>query len=734
MRSNLLRFGSSIGVLAWLALLPPAALAQATGQASPPPPPAGAPVKPGEVVVTGARSEVTASVDRTSFNVSNDLQVQTGTLADALRAVPGVEVDLQGNVSLRGDSGVKILVDGRPSAMFEGDARSTTVLTMPAGQVERVEVITNPSAAFSPEGSAGIINLVRKQARKDTRSGTVRATLGGGGRGGLSLNGTHSGSKLTLTGDVNYRRFAMDTVATSDRELLDSQGAVAGTTTNRTESDFAMNARTGRVGLDYDLDKANRVSSELSYRRFQNQADSESVFTSSDDLSSFDRSAEVDMRNRGWTSRLAWRRALAGKDHELTADLQLERIKLARDVVAVSDFASGSSTSEEINARIERRENKFKAEYKRPLGEEKSLHLGYHGDFNSSAFDFAGARGPSFDDLAPVPSLTNQFDYDEAIHAVFGTYRFRTGKAEALLGLRVEQVDIAIDQITDDARFEQDYLRAYPTLHLGYEVAKNHQLRASYSRRIQRPSPFDLNPYLFYIDPLNVRQGNPFLKPEITDSFEAMWQMRKGPAFYSLTAFYRRSKGGVTDVFSDLGDGVILTTRANLATANRVGVEAVANGKLTKTLTYNASGSFQRHEIDPRTGGVSQPRSGTTGTIRGNLNWQPGAKDFFQLNGFYSGRQLLPQGYRKSGGVLNLGYRRKVNDKLSLLVTAQNILDSARQVTVFDTPTLRERTTQRGMGRIVLFGATYTFGGETGRKRQEPAFEFQQPGAGDVPQ
>jgi hypothetical protein len=138
------------------------------------------------------------------------------------------------------------------------------------------------------------------------------------------------------------------------------------------------------------------------------------------------------------------------------------------------------------------------------------------------------------------------------------------------------------------------------------------------------------------------------------------------------------------------------------------------------------------NEIDPRVGNVSTPRSGTTGTVRANLSWQPTPKDFLQLNANYSGKQLLPQGYRKSGGIVNLGYRRKVNDRLSLLVTGQNVLDSARFVTVFETETIRDRFEQSGTGRMFLLGVTYNLGGQSNKKRPEPGFEFG--GAGEAPQ
>lgn len=733
MRTNLQVFGSALALGACLAA--PGHAAAQTPPARPAPPPQQIPPgeKPTEVVVTGTRSNVVGSSDRTSFNVANDLQVQTGTVADALRSVPGVEVDLQGRVSLRGDPGVTILIDGRPSAMLRGENRGDVLLSMPAGNIERVEVITNPSAALSPEGSGGVINLVSKQVRKDARYGSIRANVGGEGRATLNLSGTHSGGGLTVSGDVGYRRFTGEASATQLRSRLDPATGTTVTSSQETELDTANSARMARVGVDYDLDKVNRVSTELSYRAIAGDVERADTFVSSNPAASYDRASDIDLAQRSVGGRVSWRRTLPGKEHEFVADLEVEKGRQRRALEAATDFAAAPDSFERIRNAGERSDYNVKLDYKRPMGDDASLNVGYHVNRTESDFENSGARGPSFGALAPVAGLTNDFDYDLTVHAWFGTYRFQTGKLETQAGLRLEQVETLIDQITDGIRVRTDYFRAYPTLHLGYQLSKTDQLRASYSRRIQRPSPQDLNPYTIYIDPQNVRRGNPFLRPEVTDSFEVALQHRKAGAFYALTGFYRRSRGGVTDIISDLGGGVFLTTRANLATAERAGIELIANGKLSKTLSYNASGTFLWQEIDLRQAGGFGPRSGTTGTVRANLTWQPTPKDFFQLNAVYAGKQLLPQGYRRSGGVLNLGYRRKVNDKLSLLVTGQDVLDSARQVSVLETPTIRDRIEQRGTGRIVLFGLAYNLGSQTGRKRPEAGFEFQQ-GGGDTPQ
>lgn len=712
-----------------IALSASPASAQATQPASPAPAGKQQP-QSGPITVTGNRADVTTQADRISFSVANDLQARTGTLADALRSVPGVEVDVNGQVSLRGDSAVKILVDGRPSAMFQGEGRDTAVLTMPSGQIERVEVITNPSAAMSPEGTGGVINLVMKKARPDTQSATVKANFGGAGRQTLGLNATSSGSKVTATLDANYRRFNGDNRLIQHGVFTDPITGAETVTDRVNDLQFRSNGGTARAGIDYDFDKSDRLSTEANYFRFSNSLNGDERVVSTGFLGSYDRDAQTDVTVRGKSGKLSWRHNFPGREHELLAEAEIGDGGFRRNVDAVSIPDIGDPVSERFSNDNKWKQKSAKLEYKRPFGGD-SLNVGYNGDFNRYDFDFTGARGPSFNDLTPLPAFTNRFGYDETIHAGFATYDFTIGKMETELGLRAEQVNLDIEQITDGTHFQNEYLRFYPTLHLSYTLSDTDTLRANYSRRIQRPQSQDLNPYLVYIDPLNLRQGNPFLKPETTDSFEVAWQRRKKSTFYSLTGFYRDSKDGVTDIFTPLGDGVVLTTRANLGTAKRVGAEAIANGKLTKTLTYNASASYYWNEIDPKVGGVSQSRSGTTGSLRGNVNWQPTAKDFFQLSANYNGRQLLPQGYRTGSGVLNLGYRRNVNEKLSLVATAQDVLATQRQTTFFETPTGTQRTTQRGVGRIFMAGLTYTFGAPRKNKGNQ-GFDFQQPTGGDT--
>ncbi|MNK24241.1 catecholate siderophore receptor CirA [compost metagenome] len=699
------------------------------------------PATVGDVVVTARANDVRTSIDSISYSLVDDLQAANGTLAEALRNLPSVDVDPQGNVSLRGDSNVTILVDGRPSAILSGPNRADAVLQLPGSRYARIEVMTNPSAAYSPEGSGGVINLITKPTppaaagapgapATTTTTGSLRVNVGDNGRWNLGASGSRQRGKLTLTGDVNYRyddqNFAFDRL----REQLDPvTGAVTSTTTTVQESDMIQKGVFARLAAEYRLTDKTMLTGELRANRFEADSEAWGLFETRDAsgtlTSAYARDGVGGFSMDGWgaTARVLHQFDTSG--HEWSNELRYDRNDHENTSLNANVFSvPASPTLYEQQSNLSAQETVgFTSAYTRPMDDGSKLRAGYELSLSRPDQDAVLRRGPSDAALAPVPSLSNRFEAEQTVHALYATYERPFGeKLSAQFGLRLEQAEVEVEDVANAVRASQDYFRAYPTGHVQYKLTDAQTLRASYSRRIQRPQPTQLNPFVSYGDPLNLRSGNPGLEPQETDSFEAMWQMRRGQSFYQATAYYRDTTKAFTDVATDVGGGVLLTRPENLGARRDLGVEVTASGRLHPTLRYNASLNAFRQEIDAAGIPGARDREGDLVTGRLSLNWQATPKDFVQVMGFWQGDQLLAQGTRESGGMVNLGYRRKLNETLSLQFTARDILNSFGGATTYDTPLFRERVDQDINLRAFYLGLTWSFGG--GPRKPEPQFDF----------
>ena len=714
---------------------------QTPAQTQTPPAPAEQPATVGEVVVAGRASNVRTSIDSVSYSLADDLQARTGSLADALRNVPSVDVDPQGNVSLRGDSNVTILVDGRPSGMLQGDGRGQAILQLPADQYARIEVMTNPSAAYSPEGSGGVINLISKPTvvrPGQTYTGTVRVNVGTGDKWNAGVSGSWQRDKLTLSGDLGVRHDTITQDIDTFREALNpATGAVIGTTSQiRTIDPAVSDGVNGRLTAEYKLDDKTTLTGELRGNAFDNHGDAVELFdtfnAAGTRTGAYRRDGSGEFRNRGLgvTARLL--RRFDDQGHEWSNELRVDRG--SNDNVTHADITqilpAGASSFEENASEVDFTIIGLTSAYVRPMSNGAKLRLGYELDRRQPEVSNTLRRGASEAAAVIVPSLTNRFEAEQTVHAAYATYeRPLNAKLSAQFGLRLEQAYIEFDQITTGASAEQDYFKAYPTLHLQYQLTETQLLRASYSRRIQRPQPFQLNPFVTYQDPLNLRSGNPDLAPQETDSLEALWQVRKGQNFYQATAYYRDTTGAFSDVQRDIGGGVLLTRPENLGARRDMGVELVASGRLLPTLRYNAAVNLFRQEIDAAGLPGASDREGELVSGRLALNWQPTPADFVQVSGFWQGDQLMAQGTRASGGMVNLGYRRTLTPKWALQFTARDIFNTFENSVSYDTPTFRDRTDVRIGLRAAFIGLTYTFGA-TPRQPRDPQFDFSGPQTG----
>ena len=709
------------------------ALAQ---QPAPQPAPQRPPNTVGEVRVEGTPPPVRASIDRKSYSVTGDLRATSGSIGDALRNVPSVEVDVNGAVSLRGDPNVTILIDGRPSGQFSGEARGQALQQLPADRIERVEVITNPSAEFRADGAAGVINLVTRKARGTGLTGGARISVGtyeqvyGGGNFG------YNSRKLSVAGDLFFRHDPQKQPFAEDRARLDplTGGFAEASTRSIQHADF--NIVGGRVSFDYDLTPKTRLSAELRSQFIHFELDSLAGATRTDGAgalaSAFDRTVGVRQDRGGGELTTGLLRKFDGDGHEFKATLSIEAAEEDRTRFGsvLSRLPPLPAVFDRQDVRTTQRQLQAKGDYVRPFDSGAKLKAGVDLQWDDQKFDNRGFTGPTTPARVPDPSLTNLFLFEQRLLQAYVTYEQPVGDLTVLAGLRLEDMRLDLDQVTQGDFREQHDFEAYPSLHLAWKLDDARQLTASYSRRVQRPFPQQYNSFRFLIDPITFRSGSADLKPLQTHSFEAGFQHRKGPAVYLATLYYRETTNSITDVTRDLGGGVFLIRQENLGRSRNAGLELVASGRLSKTLSYNVSGNLFWNEIDAEASGFPDKRSTTTLSGRGSVNWQVTSDDLIQVSGFVNGKRLTPQGHVSATGMLNLGYRHKFDDRFSLVVSAQDVLGTFRNRIVVDTLSIRSRARYDVNTTQVFVGVVWTLGG--GRARDQ-GFDFQQGGAGPQP-
>lgn len=687
------------------------------------------------VAVTASRTGVRASIDSISYSTADDLQAQTGSLADALRNIPSVEVDPNGNVSLRGDANVTILIDGRPSALMSGPGRGAAILQTPADQFTRIEVMTNPSAAYRPDGSGGVINLISRPnaTRPGTSySGSIRANVGTEDRYNFGVSSAWTRDRLTLTGDFGLRRDRQPMSSRRDRERYDPVSDTFLQSRQTQDVVSPSDSNYVRLAAEYRFDEQWQFNGELRRHSFE-AGGSGSVFFEEDDAAG-DLATAYERRGRGGfsgefagvTARIL--RQL-GEGHDWTTEVRYDTSDFnnRQQGQTIYTLPAPSSFFEVIDNDNGTDTWNLSSAYNRPMGEDRRIRLGYEAEFTSLGLDNTVLSGATEATAVLDPTRSNRFEADQAVHAAYATYERPFGDLAAQFGLRLEYVTRDINQVTSGIQESNDYFRAYPTLHVEYGLSESQTLRASYSRRVQRPQPEQLNPFVVYIDPDNYTSGNPDLLPQITDSFEFSWMRRAGLTFYQATLYYRDTSDAFTSVASDLGGGALLTRPENLGASRSYGVEVVANGRLHPTLRYNVSLNLFQQEIDASNLGYASNVEGATASARVNFNWQPTADDFVQVGGFYRGESVYAQGRREGGGMVNLGYRRRLSDQLSLQFTVRDLFDSFNNVTYYETPTLRDRTEGRFGGRTAFIGLTWTFGTNQNRQQQPPQFDFAGP-------
>ncbi|MEO6243973.1 MAG: TonB-dependent receptor [Opitutaceae bacterium] len=673
-------------------------------------------VKMQTVEVAARKEAFYNSIDRKTYNVGKDIQSATGSASDLLQNVPSVQVDIEGNISLRGDANVLVLVNGKTSAMM-GKNRAAVLEQMPADSIEKIEVITNPSAKYKPDGTAGIINLTLKKKTDSGSAGSIRASVGTDGRYNTTLAASYSPGKYTLFGSASVRQDDRPRTVQDERAHLDAATNAFISTSQRTTEHSRPFSRIAQLGGDYKLGDHTTVGADARYnfRDFRRDSivtnvsrNAAGAVTGDYDRHRLDLEWEKDLE---FTGKL--QHSFAEEDRELTFEVRHGKTSEQEDNRYTNVYRTPTRPPALDFTLIKNTETNTEtsADYAHPLGEDSKFEAGYNGQIGETDLNFRGSFLDATGATRLDPTHTNHFIYDAAIHALYGTYARKIGAFGLLAGLRFEHATIDTNQVTARLVASNDYNRFYPSLHLSYDLTEAQQLQLNYSHRVHRPEGDDLNPYPEYQDPFNLRAGNPKLLPEDIHSVEAGWQHKHDDTTFLATAYHRYRYHARTDVSRYIDSVTLLTTKENLGTSTSSGLELGANTRLAKRLSLNFSGNAYRNQIDASNLGFSARRSALAWDAKLNASYDVTKATLVQLNANYTAKRLTPQGYRYPTKVVNIGLRHNFADKKTALTfTLSDAFDSLRERTHIDTPILRQDISRRRTSRIAYLGFIYNFG------------------------
>jgi outer membrane receptor protein involved in Fe transport len=686
------------------------------------------------VVVNANRLNVETRIDRKVYTVTEDAQSTFGTLSDILTVIPSVDIDPDGVVSLRGDSNVLILIDGKPSTEFQGSAAGDNLQSISARDIERIEVLTTPPAQFKAEGAAGVINIITRKHRARGTSGSAQGSLGDGRRSALAANASYGGARFTGSMSAGYRQDYRQRLARSEVVGPDPTTAVVLDSRDQISERIRRNAPSAGLTGEYRLSDREAIAASASwyargglraYTQTDDSADPAGVTSSTRRLSS-----GHDPENSYDTS-LRLTRKLARPEE--TLDLSVHRATSHQyehyDYVNDSFIPPAPATFGNLSFHEEHAINEAGADYVLPLSGGRSLKLGYAFEQDQYAFSNVGETVDPSTGVGTIdPLQTNEFSFQQRIHAVYVSYQASVAGWTWLGGLRGEVTTTDALQITNGVSTPGRYAQAYPSLHVDHGLSDRSTVSLGASRRVTRPDPSNLNPYIDYEYRPNLRTGNPGLRPQYTQSFEVGYDYAGHGASYGLTGYYRRNTDSVTDLIEYLGNGVSLDTRTNLPRNNSGGVEFTASGHLGPALAYSVSGNAFYSQIDATELGTPGLESTTGVNAKLKLDYRPTAADSAQITLTRTDKRLTPQGSISAIDIVNLGYKHAWTRDLSLVATVSDLFNGQRYQRLAVTPTLTQVYERRVEGRVVYVGLVWSLGAQS--KVKPPEFEYENTGGG----
>lgn len=639
-----------------------------------------------EVVVEGQKQLIEERVDRTVYNAENDQTARGGDATDVLKRVPLLSVDLDGNVSLRGNSNIRVLINNKPSTIAASSV-ADALKQIPADQIKSVEVITSPSAKYDAEGSAGIINIITK---KNTLQGaTLNVDAGAGLRGSnLGLNGSYRKGKMGFS-IGGFGRAGYNITGAFRNEQITQSAGVEKTTLQSADTRGTNLFGRYTLGWDYDINKNNSISASARYgvrngHNYQDGLLTESyennalINSSLRDVNVTDNSGTVDLN-------LDYTHTFAKPQRELSFSTLYSRNNRTNDFINTV-----FGTDDVIDNRLKNENKSFNEEitmqvdYQEPISTKQMLEMGAKNISRKVSSDYKYFQATGADgDYTEVQNAqaSNIFNYNQNVSAGYMSYTVSLPKSYSLkAGARYEYTTITanFENPTETSTEIPSYGVLVPSANLSKKLANGNTLKAAYNRRIQRPSIQFLNPNIQASNPLYITIGNPNLQPEYTNNYELSYSTFIKGTSLNFSSFMRNTTGSIQSVRQVVeGTGAIQTTYQNIGQEDAYGLSFFGNVNINQKLMLNGGTDVYYAVLNNN---VEDPLYHAS-----NQGWVANARLFgsynlskgwgFQFFGFYRGRQVQLQGTQGGFGTYSLGLKKDfANKKGSFGFGAENFL------------------------------------------------------------
>ena len=637
-----------------------------------------------EVDVVAQRQSVEFKIDKKVVNVGKQMTSASLSAVEVLENVPSIRVDIEGNVSLRGSTGFTVLIDGKPTVLDPSDA----LRQIPASTIENIEIITNPSAKYQPDGTGGIINIITKKNRLKGVQGLINLKAGTFKQhgGDFLLNWRKNSTNFYVGGDYNNRPFPGESF--SERQTKANN--ITTVKKSYGENDRSFNGGSFRTGLDWDISDNDFLSVGLRTGKYDMSGSSDQEYITT----TLPQSTETLEQNENESSRGGFYYSITGnyqkkfsqKGHELSAQVNYryrdgeednENLLFQNNNPIAS---SGTYTTEDgPSGRWE-----IRIDYVKPVGANNKFEAGFQGRSSNSdditSLSLFNASSNAFELQA---DKNNAINYKRNIYALYSTYNGEYGKLGYQLGIRGEFTKRDILNKKDNQDYTIDRFDYFPTVHLSYKLPEDHQLMASYSRRIDRPRGFYLEPFITWEDMYNVRMGDPGIVPEYIDALELGYLKQWEKSQLSFEGYYRITHNKVERIKSVYDEGILLTSVANVGKDYSLGLDANYNVPLFKWWEMNIMGNLYQYRVKGSTNGQSFNNHSFNWSSRINNTFKLNKLMQLQFNGDYNSPTATSQGETEGYYAFNGAFRIDFLDrKMSGVVQVRDIFATAKRVSI----------------------------------------------------